>query len=124
MLKQVLQVERKWYQMETQIQTKEWGVLKRMNMWVNIKDSGFITSKFHLEITDCTEQEKKYIVGFTSSSKVKQDMAERTGAMEKHCFKVLIAETVYDLKEGCATLKMCNVNPRATYQGERCIVMG
>lgn len=62
------------------------GVLEKITMWVNIKDAGFLIFMFHLKTTDYIEQEEKYIVGFISSSKVKQ---KKVGAMKVHHCKVL-----------------------------------
>lgn len=100
------------------------GVLRKIKMGLNAKDAGFLAFKFHLEITDCIEQERNHTVGFISSLRVKQDTVERMGAMEEHHYMVLGAETVEDVKEYCDMFKMGNANPRATYREERCIAVG
>lgn len=36
-------------------------VLRKINMGLNAKDAGFLAFKFHLEITDCREQDKSIL---------------------------------------------------------------
>lgn len=88
MLKEVLQSERKPYQMETEVQTKEERVLEKISMWVNTKDAGFLILNVHLKITDHLEQEKCSILYWRVYYHL-QDTAGRGEAMQRHHCKAL-----------------------------------